>query len=344
MNKWYEENYMNNDIIISSRVSLLRNLDGFPFSLKISEEESEKLIDRVRELLFKDRNLNFYEYDKLSDMTKVHKQALCASYLLSRKYDRRQLPQAVILAKDESDCIRINDKDHLNIISLSKGDQMDRAYEAANQLDDLLNERLPYAYSSKYGYLTTSPMNMGTGMRASYFLHLPFLHSTGLIKSISEELNKFGYVLRSVYGETNDSSGSIFQIYNQRTLGSTEDDLMTSLEKIARQVAGQEKELRDTEIKKKHDAYEDSIYKAYGILKYARSLTAKEAMDYLSNLRVGLNEGILSFGPDHGFDVYVLMHQTRSAVLDDLAGHSQNNDIRNTQRAAYIRERLPELV
>lgn len=344
MNKWYEENFSNNDIIISSRVSLLRNLMDYPFPMKLSSEQSREMIETVRKSFFDDRQLDFYEFCDLEQADKCTRRYLADSYLISRRSEQYPRPKALISAKDEAESIRINDKDHIDIVSLAKGAQMDKAYESANRLDDLINERLPYAYSHKYGYLTTSPANMGTGMRASYFLHLPFLQSTGYVRAIAEELNKFGYVLRSVYGEDNDASGSVYQIYNQRTLGITETETMTSLDKITDQVVDQERELRDSEIRKNHDAYEDSIYKAYGILKYARALTLKEAMDYLSNIRIGLNEKIIRWDHSDDTDVYTLMMLSRSALLDHEAGTALTAAQRNAKRADMIRKSLPELI
>jgi protein arginine kinase len=343
MNKWYEENLSNNDIVISSRVSLLRNLMDYPFPMKLEPDRAAEMIDKVKDGFFKDRQMDFYTFKDLEHTDKCQLRYLIDSYLVSRRIKQYPRPKALICSKDEADSIRINDKDHINIVALAKGKQLDKAYESANRLDDLLNERLPYAYSHKYGYLTTSPANMGTGMRASYFLHLPFLESTGATKAISEELNKFGYVLRGVYGEENDIHGSIYQIYNQRTLGMSEDELMTSLNKITHQVVEQEMHLRSTEIKKNRDAYEDSIYKAYGILKYARSLTLKEAMDYLSNIRIGLCEHMIELDADKDFDIYRLMMASGSAMLDYKAGTVLSAAQRNHQRAGLIRASLPDL-
>ena len=147
----------------------------------------------------------------------------------------------------------------------------------------------------------------------------------------------------TVYGEENDIHGSIYQIYNQRTLGMSEDELMTSLNKITHQVVEQEMHLRSTEIKKNRDAYEDSIYKAYGILKYARSLTLKEAMDYLSNIRIGLCEHMIELDADKDFDIYRLMMASGSAMLDYKAGTVLSAAQRNHQRAGLIRASLPDL-
>lgn len=344
MNKWYEENLSNNDIVISSRVSLLRNLIDYSFPMKLDADEAAQMIQKVRDGFFKDRQMDFYTFEDIAQMDKCKMRYLTDRYLISRRAKQYPRPKALIYSKDESDSIRINDKDHINIVTLAKGEQLDKAYESANRIDDLLNERLAYAYSHKYGYLTTSPANMGTGMRASYFLHLPFLESTGAVKSISEELNKFGYVLRGVYGEENDIHGSIYQIYNQRTLGMSEDELMTSLDKITHQVVEQERTLRSSEIKKNRDAYEDSIYKAYGILKYARSLSLKEAMDYLSNIRIGLCEHMITLDQGKDFDIYTLMMGSSAAAIDYKAGAVLSAAQRNHHRAELIRTQLPDLV
>lgn len=342
MTKWYENNIMSNDIIISSRVSLLRNIIDYPFALKITEEQSKNLIQEVRNGFFAEPYPENYVFYPVESIANRQKAAYIESYILSRKTDQWHKPQGLIVAEDESACVRINSRDHLNIVAMAKGDQLEEAYKKADQLDDWLNKKLDYAFSPKYGYLSSSPSNMGTGMRASYFLHLPFMESTGLVRATSEELNKYGYVLRGVYGEDSDSSGCIYQLYNQKTLGMSETELITSLKQMANQVITQERDLRTSGIRKNRDAYEDSVYKAYGILKYARSLTLNEATDYLSNLRIGLKEDLIHFQQED-FDVYPLMLQVRPAILDCISGKNLGNESRGAYRAQYIRKHLPDL-
>lgn len=347
MKKWYEDSSMSNDVIISSRVRLARNLFNFPFSRKMTKELSWQMIETVRDAFFSQNEAagQYYDFINVDALDDVSKTALVENHALSPALIKSQMPSAVILSKDESDSIMINEEDHLRIQALAPGRSIAKVYRAANEIDDLLNERLKYAYSNKYGYLTSCPTNLGTGLRASYMMQLPFLESANMIKPLGEEMNKFGFAIRGSYGEGTQALGSIYQISNQKTLGQSEEEIIASLENIVNQVTDQEKSLRRRSIRHNYLSYEDSIYKAYGILKYARKISAKEAMDYLSNIRIGLAEHILQFkNNSEGFDVYALMVKIQPANLLKTSDKKLGPAERDSYRAQLIRESLPEIL
>ena len=346
MKKWYEENSMDNDVIISGRVRLARNLYNFPFSRKITKELSWQMIETVKDAFFSQNQsaADFYDFINVDALDGTSKTALVEDHVLSPVLLKSQLPSAVILSADEAGSIMINEEDHLRIQTLAPGKSISEVYKKANEIDDLLNEKLVYAYSNKYGYLTSCPTNLGTGLSASYILQLPFLESNDMIKPLSEEMNKFGFTIRGSFDETTQALGSIYQISNQKTLGQSEEEIIAALENITDQVAHQEKLIRQQSIRQNYLPYQDGIYKAYGILKYARKVSAKEAMDYLSNIRIGLAEHMIQFKDNDSFDVYALMMKIQPANLLKTSDKKLGPAERDSFRARLIRQTLPEIL
>ena len=103
--------------------------------------------------------------------------------------------------------------------ALAPGFQLEELWTRINRLDDSLSARIPFAFDKTFGYLTSCPTNLGTGMRASVMLHLPGLVLTGQIQAVVQGLNKLGLAVRGFYGEGSQTLGNLYQISNQSTLG-----------------------------------------------------------------------------------------------------------------------------
>lgn len=259
----------------------------------------------------------------------------------------REEPTAVLMSADESQSIMINEEDHLRIQGLEPGNALEKAYARSNHLDDLLSRVFRVAYNHKYGYITSCPTNLGTGMRASYMMHLPFLEQENLIKPLSDEMHRFGFTIRGLYGEGTKGEGSIYQISNQKTLGMSEKEILSSLQAMAGKVTEHERQLRQKHMEKRYRELEDIIYKSCGILKYARRLSLGQAMEYLSNVRMGFNEGILPVPNGMRPNIFALMVRIQPAGLGLYAyqklDYSPKPEELDYFRASCIREALQSM-
>lgn len=340
MGLWYDSAKEKNQIVIASRVRLARNLSKYPFSLKLDDNDAAQMIEDVKDKFFQQTgNLSsYYTFHDLSGMKKSEVYSLAERYLITPTLAQKKQKNAVILSEDGSESIMLNEDDHIRIQSIFMGDNLERALTEVDRLDDLLAERMEYAYNHKYGYITSCPTGMGTGLRATYMMHLPALEQKNLIQSLAEELNRLGYSLRGLCGP-NESYGCIYQISNQKTLGVSEKEIINMLNVIMLQVAIHEQAVRNRMLENERSAVEDKICKSYGILKYGRQFSTAEALEHLSNLRMGLCEGIIEASPDTPELVSVML-QIQPHSMITLRGQAMSAAERHAYRARYIQEHV----
>lgn len=342
MLKWYEEKGENNDIVISSRVRLARNLEKYPFSPILSDEQAINLVEEVNQTLqgYKDKE-GAYTLCNLNIINEVDKLAMVERHILSPLIAKKKQSTGLIISENESTSILINEEDHIRIQSIAGGMNIEKAYKRANEIDDLTYEQLKYAFDEKYGYLTSCPTNVGTGLRASYMVFLPALDAAGKIARLTDEVSKYGMALRGMYGEGSSGSTNIYQISNQKTLGSAETDIINNLYGIVAQVIKQERKRREFVLTTNYDEIEDQINRSYGVLKYAKQINSKDAMTLLSQVKFGVDTGIISFSED--FNLYSLMMAIQPSNIQYRLGKTIGSKIRDKVRAEYISEQLPNL-
>jgi len=245
---------------------------------------------------------------------------------------------AVLLSDHDPLSVMVNEEDHLRIQSLMSGLRLQDAWNAADRLDEELGQELPYAYHHEFGFLTSCPTNVGTGLRASVLMHLPGLVLTKEIGKVLQGLGQVGLTFRGLYGEGSEVVGNFFQVSNQTTLGKTEEDLVDHLDKILRQVVQYESQARLVLLRDARAVTEDKIWRAYGLLRYARSLSFEELMNLLSGVRLGVSLKLLP-----GLRVYTLnkiMIFTQPAHLEQAAGRDLPPAESDAHRAAYVRRAL----
>ena len=344
MKAWYETGSGGNHILVASRIRLARNLVAYPFSMKMTREQSRALVDEVRTKFMEQQDAGggFYRFVDIEKAEGVLKNALAERYAITPFLRDKKEAAGAIVAGDESECIMIGEEDHLRIQAVVLGDDIDGAYRAADRLDDTLSEHMEYAYNHKYGYITACPTSMGTGLRAAYIMHLPFLEKESMIKPLADELNRLGFILRNMYGDAAGALGSLYQLSNQRTLGISETELLSSLKNMMIQVTSQERRARERLLRKKRPDIEDIVYRSYGILKYGKMFGTGEALNHLSNIRVGIDEGLLRL-EDTSMDIYAMMMNILPGTLMDNAGKSFGSQERHSYRADYIHTCLPGL-
>jgi protein arginine kinase len=234
----------------------------------------------------------------------------------------------------------INEEDHLRLQVLVSGLRLREAHQTVDRLDEDLGSQLPFAFHQEFGFLTSCPTNVGTGLRASILIHLPGLVLTKEIGRILQGITQVGLTFRGLYGEGSEVVGNFFQVSNQTTLGKSEEDLVEHLEKMVTRVIQYETRARRVLLRDAPTVIEDKIWRAYGLLRYARSLSFDEVMNLLSGVRLGVSMNLLS-----GLRVYTLnkiMIYAQSAHLEQAAGRALSDGERDAHRAEYVRRILSE--
>lgn len=339
MSKWYEEEKSNNGIIISSRVRLARNLKKYNFYNKLSAEDAEKMIEEVKNSILGSRTVfgERFKYIPINKLDENEKFSMVERHIISPELMRNNKPCGVLVKDDETISIMLNEEDHIRIQAIAAGDNIDEAYDTADKIDNLIEESVEYAFSEKFGYLTSCPTNVGTGLRASYMMHLPQLERTGQIRSLTQAISKFGITVRGIYGEGSEAMGSIYQVSNQVTLGQSEREIIENLKKVVSTIVQREQELEKNAYARAKDDIEDKVWRSYGILKTARKISAKEAMQMLSNLMEAKNMGVDPM-PDISIKPVELMINIQPAIIQTTNGKDMTPTERDKARADYIRK------
>ncbi len=344
MPKWYEQLAPDSDVVISSRVRLARNLENYPFSGRITEEQAVALVNEVKAItgdLSENDHRRFYACN-ISTLSEIDKIAMVERHIVSPLLAEKEQTTGLILAEDEAVSIMINEEDHVRIQAIVGGMNLEQAYQEADLVDDIAYDKLHFAYDEKYGYLTACPTNAGTGMRASCMVFLPALSSARMIQKLMEEVGKYGVTIRGIYGEGTKSLGSIYQISNQKTLGISESEIIENLKRIVLQVVKQERKRREYMISVNADEIEDQVFRSYGVLKYARQISSDDAMTLLSQIKFGSDCGLIKF--DREFNVHKLMMGVQPGSLQWTLGKNVGSQSRDQSRAEYIRKELPTII
>ncbi|AQS57930.1 protein arginine kinase [Desulforamulus ferrireducens] len=342
--KWLDASGPESDVIISSRVRIARNLVGYPFPHLLGYDNADKIIYAVQSAILSStiqKAVGELELSRMTELSPTERQILVEKHLISPDMLEHPEKRAVVLSTNEVVGIMVNEEDHLRIQCLLPGLQLKECWELANSVDDGLEQILDFAFTEEMGYLTSCPTNVGTGLRASVMLHLPALVMTQQINSILTTLSKLGLTVRGLYGEGTQATGNLFQVSNQVTLGLTEDEIIDNLIMVAMQLVTQERAARRALYKEQKYQIEDRVWRAYGLLKYARTITSMDAMNLLSDLRLGVDLNIIPNIP-RGL-VMELIVMTRPAFLNKLKGEELNPAQRDIYRATLIREKLNSL-
>lgn len=284
---WYTKFGPSGDIVLSSRVRLARNIADLPFGNAMTTEQQARVLDKVKAAL---SDMQFIDF---SAMTPLQRQALCECHLTSPEMIENKKRCGILTNESCTECIMLNEEDHIRIQAMAPGFDLHSCLDAANRLDDRLEKTVDYGFHKDFGYLTCCPTNVGTGMRASVMLHLPALSSTGRIEGIIRSLSKLGVTVRGLYGEGSKAQGNIYQISNQVTLGSTEEEIIDKLTHLVNDIIEKERTLSQNLYAQDKFRFEDKIMRSYGILTNARILSSAETANLFSDVRWGVNLGII---------------------------------------------------
>ncbi|MEO6873834.1 MAG: protein arginine kinase [Opitutaceae bacterium] len=308
-------------IVLMTRVRLARNLAGNSFPGWAKPAQREDILTTCREAVSATapmkRSLSI-AVDELSDL---EKQILVERHLISRELSGAKAGAGVVISRDQAFSVMINEEDHLRIQVLRSGFQLKRTWTAINELDSTLEEKLDYAFSPTLGYLTACPTNLGTGMRASAMMHLPALVIGSQMEKVVRAVNQLGMVVRGLFGEGSDASGSIFQISNQTTLGESEEGIIKRLGSVLNSIIEHEMNARQKLLEADANKIFDKIGRAFGILQNGHVLSSSEAMNLLSLIRLGVD---LEVFPD-----------TNRCVIDRLLIEAQPGHLQHAQRGEF---------
>jgi protein arginine kinase len=325
-------------VIISSRIRLARNLAGHAFPGWAGEGE---LVRVSREIFGVFRFLHTLKNPLFLDMAKVSdldKDILIERHLISQELADKAAGSGLIVGEDEGIAVMVNEEDHLRLQAIAPGQDLLRIWKRLNELDDALDQHVTYAFSPKQGYLTACPSNIGTGLRASAMLHLSGLHLMDELRPVIQGLEKMGMAVRGLLGEGTEAHGNMFQISNQCTLGTSEQDIVERLVNVVEEVARHEENARTRLFQKRRMFLLDQVSRSLGVLTHARVLSSGEATDYLSGLRLGVHFGFIEGLEAREINEILLMVQP--GHLQKMSGRIQNTEERDELRARMMREKL----
>jgi protein arginine kinase len=339
---WLDASGDHADIVLSTRVRLARNVEGYAFSGRARDGERLRILSQVREALGQlpsSRDGLLVRVDELDtpDRLLLHERHIVSKELAGLDPNHQpKIGGAVQVGSGYA--VMVNEEDHLRIQAMRSGLDLEQSFAFARTLDEELGQKVPFAYHKEFGFLTACPTNVGTGLRASVLIHLPALVLTKEIGRVLAGLQQVGLTYRGLYGEGSEVIGNFFQISNQTTLGRSEKELLDYLDSVVRHVIDKELEARRVLVRDAGYIIEDKLWRAYGTLRYARSLSFDEAMNFLSGVRLAVGLKLIT-----GLSVYTLnklLIFSQSAHLSSLEGRTLTEDEAHVVRATFVRETL----
>lgn len=338
MTKWLETQGIDEDVVVSTRIRLARNIEKYKFPNLIDIEEAENITEDILKALNKvEKEYQFY---RNRDLDQTERNVFVEKHLISPNLSGRVEYGSFFVRKDEKSTIMINEEDHIRIQVLLAGLNIEEGWKICSSIDDELEKSIKYAFHERFGYLTSCPTNVGTGLRASVMLHLPALSITGQINNIMEGLRKMGLTVRGLYGEGSKALGNLYQISNQTSIGEKEEDVIKKIKKIILQIIDRERNTRKYILDKKGIEAEDKVFRSLGILNYSRVMSMVEAMNHLSNVKFGTDMGLIENIKSK--ELVKLMMEIQPASIQKYQREEQDSNLRETDvlRGETLREKL----
>ncbi len=339
--EWLKGTGPESDVVISSRVRLARNLKRFPF-LTVAAPEVRAEVEKFAAARFADPKLpRKLAYWPLEDLTAVDRMFLVERHLISREHAQAEGARGVAVGPEETVSIMVNEEDHLRLQALRSGLQLEEAYEEVDRTDTALEEGLQYAFHPRFGYLTACPTNVGTGLRISVLVHMPAAVMSKQMDKVLQSLQRLGYTVRGLYGEGTSPLGDFYQVSNQVTLGKSEQDIISEMKRVIPEILKFERSWRGKFLGDDPSRIEDKVWRAYGMLKFARRITSEEAVEALSALRLGVNLGVI--GGLSTQTINELFISTQPGHLQKAEKKALKPEERDRMRAEFIRKRIEGL-
>ena len=341
---WLDGSGPDSQMVLSTRVRLARNLVGYPFATRSTTDHREAILKDVSDAARETVSLREAIRFRVDQLDSEDRQLLHERHLVSKELAGLEGPHGVragaaVLVQNRLG-LMLNEEDHLRMQGMCSGFDLESAYQQVERLDSELGQRLPFAFHPEFGYLTSCPTNVGTGLRASVLIHLPGLVLTKEISKVLQGLAQVGLTFRGLYGEGSEVVGNFFQLSNQTTLGKSEPELLDHLGKMVRQLMEYEAQARAVLQRDVPTIIEDKVWRAYGLLRHARTLSFEETMNLLSGVRLGVGLGLVDRCGLYALNK-LLVH-TQPAHLAALEGVRLDEDDLNVRRARYVRAVLED--
>ena len=336
--EWLRGSGPESDIVISSRIRLARNLADFPFIRQCNESDRSEVEKTLKETIFSIKEWKNLAYLDVNMLAKVDRQFLVERQLISREHAEADGARSVAIDRQEKFSLMINEEDHLRVQVMHSGLALDSAWQRINEIDDMIEEKMTFAFHPRLGYLTACPTNVGTGMRVSVMLHLPALVITRQIEKVFRSLQKISLAVRGLYGEGSQAMGDFYQISNQITLGRSEQELLEQVNDVVPVLIDYERKARQFLIRESQKDLHDRVSRAFGILCTAQTISSEETMHLLSSVRMGINLGLIE-----NLEIPMvnqLFIHTQPAHLQKLRGAELDTANRNIERAHYLKNHL----
>ncbi len=333
---WYLQSGKESDVAISTRIRFSRNINGYSFNL--SSDELESLENKIKESIYE---IGYgLKYLRIKDMDQITKISLLEKNLVTEEFlNKNQDRKSILINDEENICIMIGEEDHLKIQVYSAGLELENTLNLAIELDKKIEEVLGYCVSKKYGYLTAYPSNLGTGLKASVMLHLPALRKTNNIKKVLQVISNFGVEVKGVSSKEGKLIGDIYQISNKQTLGITEEEIVKNIKVIAEKIIKNERQARKYLANEGIDL-EDEIYRSFGIFTNCKKITEEETIELLSNIKLGVDLGILREVTD--LQIQSLYLYTKPANMQKRLGETLGKIEQEVKRAEIIKQIFKE--
>jgi protein arginine kinase len=343
---WLVETGPESDVVVSSRMRLARNIDGFRFKPRFADGEGERLELYLRGVLNEvDPSLI---YHSLNDLSKNEREAMFERHLVSHEHVVDDQSRGVAFSADGTVSVMVNEEDHLRLQVFAPGFDLGSLGAKINTLDDRLAGHVTFAFDERFGFRTSCPTNTGTGLRVSVMLHLPALayrqpDSKGAgrerdIVRMHNAAQQLGLTVRGIFGESSRAEGDFFQISNQITLGKNQAKTIEDVSALTEMVVDWERRNREAFQQEHKVQLEDHVWRAWALLTSARKISSHEALSHLSAIRLGLHQKIID-KVDVG-TIQRLMVTLRPGHLQLRERRDLSADDRDAVRARLIRDTL----
>jgi protein arginine kinase len=331
MSKWYSSQGNNSDVVLSSKIRLARNLADVPFPSKMSNEVRKSVCKKIFAAIKNSSQAGEFDMIDMTSISDLEKISLAEKGIISPEFAKQNLYSSVLVSKNEALSIMLCEEDHIRLSVMMAGQDLENAYKIADEIDDILIKNLNIAFSERLGFLTSNPMNLGTGLKVSLTLHLPAISEKGMMPSLVNMVGKLGFAVKPLFG----GNGDFYEISNRISLGITEKNAIDNLNAICNQIVKQERAFREELIE--YDDFEDKIFRAMGTLKMARKLSTKEFYSLISLVRLGISMG--SFEEKYE-KISQMIYSLGTATIMSGSDCSMTVEEADKLRAKYIREHL----
>lgn len=331
MSKWYSGQGNNSDVVLSSKIRLARNLQKVPFPCRMSNEIRKSVCKKIFAALQNSSFAGEFDLIELSSLSDMEKIALAEKGFISPEMAKQTRYSAVLLSKDESCSIMLCEEDHIRLSVMHAGEDLKAAYKKADAIDNVFIKSMKIAFSDKLGFLTSNPMHLGTGMKASVALHLPAISERNMIGTLSAMVGKLGFSIKPLFS----GNGAFYELSNEISLGITEENAIDNLTAICDQIVAQERKFRNELME--YSDFEDKIFRAMGTLKMARKLTVKEFLELISLARLGVSMNSFDISYE---SIGNMMHSLGTASIISHAETEFSAEDADRMRAQYVRENI----